>query len=149
MVTLSQRESDRQTWVDANGGAAAHKKVSSAKISSDGGGLLFREIARPLVRPEGGGRCASKSAIVVVIMLVGEIWRALESGVHGRRGEGLHGGRGVMWLVVLGIRVWICASGAETSFKAALWGSEGDAGRERGEYNTWQGRTSLHLVFPV
>ena len=124
VVALAQGESDRQTWVDADGRAAAHVKVTTAEIASDGRGLLFCQIAWPLVRPEGGGGSAGKGAVVVVVVLLGEVGWTLEGGVHGGRGESLDGGGRVVGLVVLSIGVGIGTSGAETPFEAALDGGE-------------------------
>ena len=123
MVALAQGEPDRQTGVNADGSAAAHVKVTTGEIASDGCSLLFCQIAWPLVRPEGGGGSAGKSAVVVVVVLLGKIGRALKGGVHGGWREGLDGGWGV-GLVVLGIGVGIGTGGAEAPFEAALGGGE-------------------------
>lgn len=123
MIALAQGESNRQARVNANGSAAAHVKITTGEIASDGCSLLFCQIAWPLVGPESGGGSAGKGAVVVVVVLLGKIGRTLESGVHGRRGEGLDGSLG-MSLVVLGIGVGIGTGGAEAPFEAALGGGE-------------------------
>ena len=70
MVALAEGESNRQTGIDADGSAAAHVKVATGEIASDGGGLFFGQIAWSLVRPESGCRSAGKGAVVVVVMLL-------------------------------------------------------------------------------
>jgi len=79
MIALAESESDGKTGVDANGGACADVKVSSAEASCDSGGLLFSELTGTLCWTESGGGGTGEGCRVIVVLSL------LESGVDGRR----------------------------------------------------------------
>jgi hypothetical protein len=87
MVTFTKSKADGETRVDADWSAITDVKVTAAKVSCDGSSLFLGEIARTLVWPECGAGSASKCPAVVIVLLVVEVWSALEGGIHRRRGE--------------------------------------------------------------
>lgn len=72
MIAFSKSEPDRQAGVDPDRSACADKEIT-ASIIPDGGGLLFGEVPGTFVRPKTGGGSPSICAVVVEILLVGEI----------------------------------------------------------------------------
>ena len=90
VVALTQSQSDRETRVNANGRAAPDVKVATAEIARDGCGLLFGQVAGTLAWTKGGSGGTGEGAVVVVVLLVGQI--GLDGGREHLRCSG-EGGR--------------------------------------------------------
>jgi len=89
VVALAEGESHRQTGVDPDGSAGANVEITPGKVASDSGGLFVGQITWAFVWTEGRGRSAGKGTIVVVILLVRQVWGALQGCIHGGWGREL------------------------------------------------------------
>ena len=85
MIAFSQGEPDWKPGVNPNGSTGPYVEVTTAKVTSDGGGLLLCEITRAFIWTECRCRGAGKCSIVVIVLLMGQIW-GLQRCVHGWRG---------------------------------------------------------------
>lgn len=84
MIALAEGEPHRQPGVDAYRRAIPHEEIATAKVA-DHGGLLVRERARALRRPERRRGRAGERPVVVVVLLVVQRHPGLRGGVHRRR----------------------------------------------------------------
>jgi hypothetical protein len=92
MVALAEGEAHGEARIDAHRSAGANVEVAAAEVAGDCGGLFLSEVAGAFVGAERRRGGASEGAVVVIVLLVGEVGGA-KGGVHRRRGE-LHGRRG-------------------------------------------------------
>lgn len=122
MIAFSQGEPDREAGVNPNGSTGPYVEIATAKITSDGGGLLLCEIARSFIWTECRCGGAGKCSIVVIVLLMGQIG-GLQRCVHGWRGGYAKldvGCRCMVSMMILCIRIWIGTSVAQASFETTL-----------------------------
>ena len=89
VVALAEGEPHRQTGVNPDGSAGANVEITPGKVASDSGGLFVGQITRAFVWTEGRGRSAGKGTIVVIILLMRQVWGALQGCIQGGWGREL------------------------------------------------------------
>src|SRR5215471_2918935 len=82
VVSFAQGQPDWQSRIDANRSTIAYIKVASTKVACDCGCFFFCEVPRAFVWPEGRRGSTRKCAIVIEVLLGGEIRWA--NSIYGR-----------------------------------------------------------------